>query len=286
MVPPTSLLGEAAFTKANFFGKEINSGKRGCSCLKQARKGVSASIVLLVVVLIIAAAFYIEIPMVSSSSSTSTTLSSSNSVSVTSSLIQSGSTGTLSFKIAQPLIVAPGADETVAVEFTAIGTVSGTYTLAASGLPSGVTASFKPSSIDLPAQLSSTVAMTLSAASGAAVVNSTVNIQATAGSSVFSQPASLMSVQALVFIQGNSFLPSSLTVATGTKVYWLNLDPSSSPDLGPDMHDITALDHSFSSGTASLGQYGIYGHTFAAAGTVQYESAAQPSMTAQIVVTG
>jgi plastocyanin len=95
-----------------------------------------------------------------------------------------------------------------------------------------------------------------------------------------------MSVRALVLIQGNAFLPSSLTVATGTKVYWLNLDPSSSPDLGPDMHDITALDHSFSSGTGNLGQYGIYGHTFAAAGTVQYESAAQPSMTSQVVVTG
>jgi plastocyanin len=51
------------------------------------------------------------------------------------------------------------------------------------------------------------------------------------------------------------------------------------------MHDVTALDHSFSSGTANLGQYGIYGHTFATAGTVQYESAAQPSMTAKVVVT-
>jgi plastocyanin len=75
-------------------------------------------------------------------------------------------------------------------------------------------------------------------------------------------------------------------VSSGTKVYWLNLDPSSSPDLGPDMHDVTALDHSFSSGTASLGQYDIYGHTFATSGTVQYESAAQPSMTAEIIVTG
>jgi plastocyanin len=254
--------------------------------LNQSRRGISASIVLLVIVLIIAAAFYIEIPMAASSSTTSSVVSTSTPSSTTSSSATGGSTGTLTFKIVQPLIVAPGADESITVQFSAIGTVSGNYTLAASPLPSGVTASFKPSSVEFPAQLSSSVTMTLSAASGAAVVNSTVSIKATAGSSVFSQPFSLMSVQALVFIQGNVFTPNSLTVSAGTKVYWLNLDPSSSPDLGPDMHDITALDHSFSSGTANLGQYGIYGHAFAAAGTVKYESAAQPSMTAQVVVTG
>ena len=254
--------------------------------MNQSRRGISASIVLLVVVLIIAVAFYIEIPMVASSSTTSSVVSTSTPSSTTSTSATVGSTGTLTLKITQPLIVAPGADESVTVQFSAIGTVSGNYTLAASSLPSGVTASFKPSSIEFPAQLSNSVTMTLSAASGAAVVNSTVSIKATAGSSVFSQPFSLMSVQALVFIQGNTFTPNSLTVSAGTKVYWLNLDPSSSPDLGPDMHDITALDHSFSSGTANLGQYGIYGHTFTAAGTAKYESAAQPSMTGQVVVTG
>jgi plastocyanin len=254
--------------------------------LNQSRRGINASIILLVFVLIVGAAFYIEIPMVASSSSTSSVVSSSTPSSTTSATSTGGSAGTLTFKIAQPLIVAPGANESVGVEFSAIGTVLGNYTLTASALPNGVTASFAPSSVNFPAQLSSQVTMTLSAASGAAVVNSSMNIKATAGSSAFSQPFGLMSVQALVFIQGNAFVPNSLTVAAGTKVYWLNLDPSSSPDLGPDMHDVTALDHSFSSGTGSLGQYDIYGHLFATAGTVQYESAAQPSMTGQVTVTG
>lgn len=129
--------------------------------------------------------------------------------------------------------------------------------------------------------------MTLTAGSGAAVVNSTMNVQATAGSSVFTQPFPIMSVQALVLIQGNSFKPSTLSVTAGTKVYWLNLDPSVSPDLGPDMHDVSAVDHSFSSGTGTLGQYAIYGHTFTTAGTVNYESAQQgTSMTGQVVVAG
>ena len=156
--------------------------------MKQSRRGVSGSIVLLVVVVIIAAAFYVEIPMVSSSSTTSSVVSTSSTTSATTASALAGSTGTLTFKIAQPLIVAPGPDESVSVAFSAIGNVSGNYTLAASALPSGVTASFKPSSVDFPSELSSSVTMTLSAASGAAVVNSTVNIQATAGSSVFSQP--------------------------------------------------------------------------------------------------
>jgi plastocyanin len=95
-----------------------------------------------------------------------------------------------------------------------------------------------------------------------------------------------MSVQALVLIQGNAFVPNSLTVAAGTKVYWLDLDATGGEVGVNGGHDVTALDNSFSSGTGNLKQYSIYGHAFATAGTVKYESAAQPAMTAQIVVTG
>ena len=255
--------------------------------MKESRHGVSSSVVLVVIVVIIAAAFYIEIPMVSTPPSTSTSLPTSVTSSSSSSSTSAISTGQLTFSTPQPLIAAPDLNYTFSLKMVAIGTVSGNYTFSSSGLPSGVTVKFSPSSVNLPAQIGTAVTVTLMAASGAAVSNSTVTLQATAGSSVYSQPFSIMSVQALVLIQGNTFTPNSLTVAAGTKVYWLNLDPSSSPDLGPDMHDVTALDHSFSSGTGDLGQYGIYGHAFTAAGTVPYESAQQgSSMTAQIVVTG
>ena len=240
---------------------------------------------LLVVVVIIAAAFYVEIPMVASSSTTSLA-STSSTTTATTTASSGGSTGTLTFKIAQPLIVAPGQDESVSVTFSAIGSISGNYTLNASGLPSGVTATFQPSSVDFPSGLTSSVTMTLSAASGAAVVNSTANVQATAGSSVFTQSFPIMSVQALVLIQGNAFKPNSLTVAAGTKVYWLDLDATGGEVGVNGGHDVTAVDGSFSSGTGNLVQYSIYGHTFATAGTVQYKSAAQPSITGQVVVTG
>jgi len=240
---------------------------------------------LLVVVVVIAAAFYVEIPMVASSSTTSLA-STSSTTTATTTASSGGSTGTLTFKIAQPLIVAPGQDESVSVTFSAIGSISGNYTLNASGLPSGVTATFQPSSVDFPSGLTSSVTMTLSAASGAAVVNSTANVQATAGSSVFTQSFPIMSVQALVLIQGNAFKPNSLTVAAGTKVYWLDLDATGGEVGVNGGHDVTAVDGSFSSGTGNLVQYSIYGHTFATAGTVQYKSAAQPSITGQVVVTG
>jgi plastocyanin len=254
--------------------------------LNQPRRGVSASIALLVVVVIIAAAFYVEIPMVASSSTTSSSVTTSSTTSAATTSASGASTGTLTFKIAQPLIVAPGQDESVSVAFSAIGNISGNYTLGASALPSGVTATFQPKSVNFPGGLSSSVTMTLTAASGAAVVNSTANVQATAGSSVFTQPFPIMSVQALILIQGNAFKPNSLSVAAGTKVYWLDLDATGGEVGVNGGHDVTALDGSFSSGTGNLLQYSIYGHTFATAGTVQYKSAAQPSITGQIVVTG
>ncbi len=236
--------------------------------------------------MIIAAAFYVEIPIVSSSSTTSSLMTTSSSTSATGSSTAAGSTGSLTFKIPQPLIVAPGQDESVSVAFSAIGSVSGNYTLGASALPSGVTATFQPTSVSFPSGLSSSVTMTLSAASGAAAVNSSVNVQATAGSSVFTQPFPIMSVQALVLIQGSAFKPNSLSVAAGTKVYWLDLDTTGGEVGVNGGHDVTALDGSFSSGTGNLVQYSIYGHTFTTAGTVPYKSAAQPSITGQVVVTG
>lgn len=237
------------------------------------------------VVVIIAAAFYIEIPIVASQSTSSTILSSSTTT-TTSSSTTAPSTGKLTISSDQPLMVAPDQGESVTLKLTAIGTVSGNYSFSATGLPNGVTVTFQPSSVLLPGGLQSGVVMTLSASSGADVVNGTMNVVATAGSSVYTSQFSLQSVQALVVIQGNAFHPNSVTVPVGTKVYWLNLDASSSPDLGPNMHDVTALDNSFTSGKGSLGQYDVYSHTFTSAGTVQYQSAAQPTMTGQVVVTG
>jgi len=81
-------------------------------------------------------------------------------------------------------------------------------------------------------------------------------------------------------------VPNSLTVPVGTKVYWLNLDAGGGGDVNAAGHDVTAMDGSFSSGNGNLHQYDIYSFTFTKAGTFKYQSAAQPGMTGQIIVTG
>jgi plastocyanin len=257
--------------------------------LRKNRSGISATIGLLVLVIIVAAVFYIAIPMAGTPATTTSigTTSASSSSGGATTTTPAGTTGTLTISIAQPLIVAPDIKESVAITLAAIGTVSGNYTFSVTGLPSGVTATFSPSSVTLPSQLQNGVTMTLAAASSAPVVNSSVSVQAANGPSTFTQQFSLYSVASLVVMQGNTFNPSSVTVATGSKVYWIDLDPSISPDLGPDMHDVTAADGSFSSGTGNMGQYALYGHAFTSAGTVQYQSKQQgASMSAQVTVTG
>ena len=239
---------------------------------------------LVVVVIVIAAAFYVTIPMVATSSTTSSSIATSPPSTTAST--NSGSSGTLTIATKQPLIVAPTASESVTLKLSAIGTVSGTYALSASSLPKGITAAFQPTSVNLPDQLSNPITMTLSASSGAAVGNSTISVQATSGSTVFTSQLPLASVAAMVLIQGNAFVPSSLTVPSGTKVYWLNLDAAGGGDVNAVGHDVTALDGSFSSGNGNLHQYDTFSFTFTKAGTFRYQSAAQPGMTGQIAVTG
>ena len=251
--------------------------------MERYRPAITALTGLVVIVVIIAAAFYVTIPIVGTSSTTSNTVATSPSTSP--STTSGPSTGTLTISTKQPLMVAPDVGESVALKLTAIGTVSGNYTLSAS-LPKGITATFQPSSVSLPDQISNPVTMTLSAASGAAVGDSTITVQASAGSSVFTSQLSLSSVTALVLIQGNAFVPSSVTVPVNTKVYWLNLDAAGGGDVNAVGHDVTALDGSFSSGNGNLHQYDIYSFTLTKPGTFKYQSAAQPSMTGQVVVTG
>lgn len=261
--------------------------------MKERRTGISSLLALLVVVIIIGALFFIEIPMVSKT--TSTTMTSTTSTTSTSSASSStpvSSTGTLVLKIAQPfLIVAPNQGTSASMTFSVVGSVAGNYSFSASGLPSGVTAAFSPSSLSFPSGASSTVTVSLTAASGATIANATATFSATAGSSVYKSTFPVQSVGALVLMQGNQFMPSTLTVSAGTKVYWFNLDAVGGGEAAGGAalgHDVTSTSPSglFSSGDGNLVQYAEYSYTFTSAGTVSYESKAQPTMTGQVTVTG
>lgn len=76
----------------------------------------------------------------------------------------------------------------------------------------------------------------------------------------------------VVLLKDTMFSPLNLTVAVGTRITWVNLDPM--------VHNIAAPD--FHSETLSRGQ--AYSHTFNKAGTFRYVCAFHPGMEATITV--
>lgn len=79
-----------------------------------------------------------------------------------------------------------------------------------------------------------------------------------------------------VIIDNFTFTPSTLTVAVGTTVTWINRD-----DV-PHTATSTAKPKSFQSGTLDTDD--TFAHTFTAPGTYPYFCAVHPKMTGQIIV--
>jgi plastocyanin len=77
-----------------------------------------------------------------------------------------------------------------------------------------------------------------------------------------------------VFIQSNSFSPSSITVTAGTTIKWTNKDGLA--------HTVTSNTNIFDSGTINSG--GTFSFTFATAGTISYYCKIHPAMIAAVTV--
>lgn len=77
-----------------------------------------------------------------------------------------------------------------------------------------------------------------------------------------------------VFIEGNTFRPSTITVTAGTTITWTNKDGV--------IHTVTSTTGLFDSG--SISSNGIYSHTFTTAGTFPYYCTVHPFMTATVIV--
>lgn len=158
-----------------------------------------------------------------SETSTLTLTASSSAASSTATVTVTGKSGTLSATVAIPLTVTVpagfsfaasptsvsvlrGATATSTVTVTLAKSFSGKVALAASGLPSGVTASFNPAST------STTSVVTFSATSAAALATSIIALNGTAtGSAPYSATLSLTVKAAPSFTLAAS--PTSLTVA-------------------------------------------------------------------------
>jgi plastocyanin len=87
-----------------------------------------------------------------------------------------------------------------------------------------------------------------------------------------STPAMNTNNPTTVSIKNMAFSPSSLTVATGTTVTWVNNDGIT--------HTVTADNGSFNSGNITPGN--SFTHTFSAVGAVSYHCSIHPMMTGSV----
>ena len=77
-----------------------------------------------------------------------------------------------------------------------------------------------------------------------------------------------------VFIQGMAFVPSTISVATGTTITWTNKDAIA--------HTVTSNTNLFNSG--SLGPGKSFTFTFATTGSYSYYCSIHPTMTGSVTV--
>ncbi len=108
------------------------------------------------------------------------------------------------------LSVTQGASGTSTITITSQNSFSSATTLTATGLPSGVTASFSTNPVTPPANGSATSTLTLTASSTATVGTATVTITGTSGSTTHSTTIAL-----------------TVNASSGTKNFTLSLSPSS-----------------------------------------------------------
>ena len=123
------------------------------------------------------------------------------------------STATPNFSVAASpasVTVTQGASGTSTITITSTGGFNSATTLSASGLPTGVTASFSTNPVTPPANGSATSTLTLTASSSATVGAATVTITGTSGSTTHSSTIAL-----------------TVNASTGTANFTLSLSPSS-----------------------------------------------------------
>jgi plastocyanin len=91
-------------------------------------------------------------------------------------------------------------------------------------------------------------------------------------------PAAVPAGSTPVMIENYAFSPATLTIATGTKVTWTNMDTA------PHTVTVDSGPVKFSSPTLQKGD--TFTYTFTAPGTYTYYCAVHPDMTAKVIVTG
>ncbi len=150
--------------------------------------------------------------------------------------------------------------------------------------PSGLSVAFNQTSVQLSAGNQSIPVM-LKAAAGLSPGNYSVTIETVSGAGPgANQTFNVQVVPMLVIMQDFAFHPQNLTVTSGTRVTWLNLD-SNIGCCDPGEHDV-----SFSSGANEtsplLSTFETWSYTFGSDGAYGYYCTIHLFMKGQVTVTG
>ena len=257
----------------------------GRNTLRDARVGVSSTIVIMIVVLVLVVGgiAFIFTSMSSPAGATGTSShppTSSTSTTQASSTASTNTTSstptTVEMTIVPPVLLSPGTKQNYTVTFKATGNLTGLYLLTASKLPT--TVSFQFASVKFPDALTTPITITLGASATAAPANTTITLTLGSGSTSFTKSVPISIVKYLVLIQGNNYKPANVTVKAGSTVYWFNLDAAAA-----GAHTVIADNGAFASGT--LNQYDVFSFNFPTAGAFTYHDTGHSTMIGQITVT-
>jgi len=150
--------------------------------------------------------------------------------------------------------------------------------------PSGLSIAFAADTVRLGSGSRAQVVLTLAVARTTAPGNYTVGLQGKTGGLVENSTLTVRVVQNLVFMIGNAFVPSNITIRPGSAVFWMSLDPP--PGAYPGGHTVT-----FTTGTSAqsptLQQYDWFSHQFAGQGDYVYHcNFHAPAMRGTVTVSG
>ncbi len=166
------------------------------------------------------------------------------------------------------------------LQIVILGSLSDTITLMAAA-PSGVQVSFAPSQI-LPGSESNKVVVSFAVSSSVAPGTFPLNITASSSGHTDSQKFSVEVVRYLVVTVGETFVPNSLSVPTGSTVYWMRLNGGLSQY---DNGDHNVVFGTIQASSPTLAQYQSWSYTFSQAGAFGYQCTFHPGMTGAIMVT-
>ena len=150
--------------------------------------------------------------------------------------------------------------------------------------PGGLSIAFAAETVRLGQSSRPQVSLTLAVGGATVPGNYTISLHGKVGGLTQDSSMTVRVVQNLVFMMGNAFVPSNITIRPGSTVYWMSLDPP--PGAYPGGHTVT-----FTSGTSAqsptLQQYDWYSHQFVGQGEYAYHCNFHgPAMSGIVTVSG